>query len=197
MSEEYLKVLEDVGAILSGHFVLSNGIHSEKYVQCSRFTRHPDVTEKLIAALLDKLHRSHPNIEFDMIVSPAIGGIVLGYEAGKQLKKTAIFTERVDGKMTFRRTFEIPEDKKRILLVEDVISTGKASMDCFNCITEHGGQVVAEIALIHRHDQPFVPPFPLVTLVDVESKTYNESEVPEWLAQVPVERPGSGWMSEK
>jgi orotate phosphoribosyltransferase len=197
MSNEYLKILEDVGAILSGHFVLSNGIHSEKYVQCSRFTRYPDITEKLMTALIEKFEQFYPNLDYDMVVSPAIGGIVLGYEAGKQLKVPAIFTERVNGVMTFRRTFEIPKGMNRILLVEDVISTGKASMDCYNCITQHGGRVVAEIALINRHDQPFVPPFPLTTLVDVEAKTYREDEVPDWLAKIPIERPGSGWMSKK
>jgi orotate phosphoribosyltransferase len=179
-TNQYLKILEDVGAILTGHFVLSNGIHSEKYVQCSRFTRYPDITGKLCAGL---------------IVSPAVGGIVLGYELGRQLNKMAIYTERVDGKMTFRRTFEIPKNANRVLLVEDVISSGKASMDTYNCIVEHGGTVVAEVALINRHDKEFNPPFPIVNLVDISVKTYEPDQVPEWLAKLPIDRPGSGWMN--
>jgi orotate phosphoribosyltransferase len=194
-TNQYLKILEDVGAILTGHFVLSNGIHSEKYVQCSRFTRYPDITGKLCAGLIQKLNETMPNLEFDVIVSPAVGGIVLGYELGRQLNKMAIYTERVDGKMTFRRTFEIPKNANRVLLVEDVISSGKASMDTYNCIVEHGGTVVAEVALINRHDKEFNPPFPIVNLVDISVKTYEPDQVPEWLAKLPIDRPGSGWMN--
>ncbi len=193
--DRYLKILEDVGAVLTGHFVLSNGIHSEKYVQCSRFTRYPNITAELVAGLVDKLKNTLPNIEFDLIVSPAIGGIVLGYELGRQLNKMAIYSERVDGKMTFRRTFEIPKNANRVLLVEDVISSGKASVDTYNCIKEHGGEVVAQVALINRHDREYNPPFPLVNLVDISVRTYEENQVPEWLAKIPIERPGSGWMS--
>ncbi len=196
-NNEYLKILEDVGAVLTGHFVLSNGIHSEKYVQCSRFTRYPNITAKLCEALLKKFKDTHPEIEFDLVVSPAIGGIVLGYEIGRQLNKMAIYSERVDGKMTFRRTFEIPKNANRVLLVEDVISSGKASVDTYNCIVEHGGNVVAQVALINRHDKEYKPQFPLVNLVDISVKTYEPDQVPEWLEKIPVERPGSGWMSKE
>jgi orotate phosphoribosyltransferase len=191
---DYVKILEEAGAILSGHFVLTNGIHSEKYIQSSRITRNPELTERLCAALASKLKATLPTTKFDLIVSPAMGGIIPGYEMARQMNIQAIYCERVNGKLQLRRTFEIPKGAN-VLIVEDVISMGKTSIETFDCVAENGGKVVAEAALVYRGDSPFNPPFPLVSLVNVEIKTYHPNEVPEYLQKIPIQKPGSRFLN--
>jgi len=191
---DYIKILEEAGAIMTGHFVLTNGIHSEKYIQCSKITRNPSLTEKLCAALAAKLKAALPTTKFDLVVSPAMGGIIPGYEIAKNLGIQAIYCERVNGKLQLRRTFEIPKGAN-ILLVEDVISMGKTSMETYECIVENGGKVVAEAALVYRGDSPFNPPFPLIYLANVTIKTYNPNEVPEYLMKIPIQKPGSRFIN--
>ena len=119
-----IDLLKESGALLEGHFLLSSGKHSDKYVQCAKLLQYPDKAEKAISAIIEKLN----DVDFDIIVGPAMGGIIVGYELGRQTGKPSIFTERVDGKMTLRRGFKI-ESGQKVLIAEDVVTTGKSSFE--------------------------------------------------------------------
>lgn len=179
-------------AILKGHFILSSGLHSDTYLQCARVLMDAKRSEKLCGELARKL-REKITSEIDMVISPAMGGVVVGYEMGRQLGVPAIFCERVDGSFVLRRGFEIPLGA-RILLVEDVVTTGKSSLETVHCITQHGGKVVAEASLIDRSCGAHGLPFPLVSLLTLEVPAYNADALPEHLANIPGVKPGSRWL---
>lgn len=182
----------DAKAILKGHFILSSGLHSDTYMQCARVLMYPKRAEKLCAALAKKVIEKFGD-NFDMVVAPAMGGVVVGYEMGRQLDVETIFCERVDGKFALRRGFEIAKGA-RVLLVEDVVTTGKSSMEAVDCIKEHGGVVVGEACLVDRSGGENALLFPLVPLITVDVKTFTEDNVPEELKGVPAVKPGSRWI---
>ena len=126
-----LNILRKTNALLDGHFVLSSGLHSSKYIQCAKLLSHPHLAEKICKSLANKIKKNFKKI--DLILAPAIGGIVIGYEIGKILKKETIFCERVNGKFCLRRGFEIKKNSK-VLIIADVITTGKSSMECVKLI---------------------------------------------------------------
>lgn len=128
-----LKEFEEAGAILRGHFVLTSGLHSDTYLQCARVMMDPKRAERLCRALADRLSNSPIKSKIDMVVSPAMGGVIVGYEVARQIDKHAIFCERVDGAFTVRRGFTF-EEGTRFLMVEDVVTTGKSSNETINCI---------------------------------------------------------------
>lgn len=192
--DKALKEFEEAGAILKGHFVLSSGLHSDTYMQCARALMDPKRSEILCSALAQKIEKEIGRNKFDIVVSPAMGGVVVGYEMGRQLGIPAIFCERENGRFILRRGFEI-ENGSRILIVEDVVTTGKSSLETVECIREHGGNIIAEACLINRsgEKQP-LGDIPLISLLELDIKTYEENKLPPELTQIPAVKPGSRWL---
>lgn len=183
-----IKEFEEAGAILHGHFVLSSGLHSNTYIQCAKIFENPSRAMNVCELLANKIRKEL--IEpIDLILSPAIGGIIVGYEIGRQLGIRTIFCERVNGKFELRRGFEIKQGEK-ILLIEDVITTGKSSLEAVKCAEEKGGKVVAEASLIKRNSETKLP-FPVISLIELNIKNYSEEELPSELKQLPIMKPGS------
>lgn len=188
-----LQEFKDAEAILKGHFILSSGLHSDTYMQCARVLMDGKRADRLCAALADKVRAS--GLQFDMIVAPAMGGVVVGYEMGKQLGVESIFCERVDGSFTLRRGFQIPRNA-RVLVVEDVVTTGKSSLETFKCIAAHGGKVVGECSLVDRSngEAASILGVPLISLLEVNVRTFENNNVPKDLADIPAEKPGSRFL---
>ncbi|WP_264374923.1 MULTISPECIES: orotate phosphoribosyltransferase [unclassified Wolbachia] len=183
-----IKEFEEAGAILQGHFVLSSGLHSNTYIQCAKIFENPSRAMNVCELLANKIRKEL--IEpIDLILSPAIGGIIVGYEIGRQLGIRTIFCERVNGKFELRRGFEIKQGEK-ILLIEDVITTGKSSLEAVKCAEEKGGKVVAGASLIKRNSETKLP-FPVISLIELNIKNYSEEELPSELKQLPIMKPGS------
>ncbi len=191
--ESILKEFEAAGAILKGHFVLSSGLHSDTYLQCARVLMEPARAEKLCRLLADMVNEKIGNDKIDLVVSPAMGGVVVGYEIARQLNKTSLFCERVDGKFALRRGFNI-EKGSRVLVVEDVVTTGKSSLETFDCIKEFGGVVVAEASLIDRSNGTANLGVPLVSLMTLDVKTYTAESLPPHLQNIPAVKPGSRFL---
>lgn len=189
---QVLQEFKDAEAILSGHFILSSGLHSDTYLQCARVLMNPKRAEKLCAALADKLRAAVPQI--DLVVAPAMGGVVVGYEMGRQLGVETIFCEREEGEFRLRRGFRI-EPGQKVLMVEDVVTTGKSSLEAVKCVEAAGGIVVAEASLIDRSGGASKAlPFPLIALLTLEVKTFAADQVPAELADVPAVKPGSRFL---
>lgn len=186
------KEFEDAQAILTGHFILSSGLHSDTYLQCARVLMNPARAGRLCAALADKV-KAEVRTPIDMVIAPAMGGVVVGYEMGRQMGVDTIFCEREAGVFTLRRGFDIPEGAN-ILLVEDVVTTGKSSLETVECINRHGGKVVAEASLIDRSGGLHNLPFPLVSLLKLDVKSYPADALPEHLRDTPAIKPGSRWL---
>ena len=142
-----LNILKKTNALLEGHFVLSSGLHSSKYIQCAKLLSFPHIADKICRSLANKIRKNYKNI--DLILAPAMGGIIIGYEIGKLLKKETIFCERVQGKFVLRRGFKI-QKKTRVLIIEDVITTGKSSMECVKLIKRSKATLVGFAAIIDR-----------------------------------------------
>lgn len=188
--KEILREFEETGAILRGHFILTSGLHSDTYMQCAKVLMHPSRAEKLCSELARKVREELGTNTIDIIVAPAMGGVVVGYEMGRQLGVPTMFCERVDGKFTLRRGFDI-KPEQRALIVEDVVTTGKSSIETIECIKEYGGHVVGEACLINRNGNKNPLPIPLVYLAGLEIKTYEPQILPAELAKIPAVKPGS------
>jgi orotate phosphoribosyltransferase len=187
--EEVMAEFRDAGALLDGHFVLSSGLHSGNYLQCALVLKDPWRAEKLCRALADKL-RSEITSRIDIVASPAMGGVVVGYELGRQLGVPAIFFERVDGRFTLRRGFAIDRGAN-VVMVEDIVTTGLSSRECIAAIREEGGHVVAAACLIDRSNGRAEVGLPLVSLTRFEIPVYAADSLPPELAAVPATKPGS------
>ena len=142
--KESLKILKETNALLEGHFILSSGLHSKQYVQCAKLLSYPKKAEQICSSLCEKIKKSFNKI--NIILSPAIGGIVVGYEIGRQLGIETIFAERADEEMTLRRGFVIPKNSN-VLIVEDVITTGKSALECSELIKNNKSQIVTWFCL--------------------------------------------------
>lgn len=183
-------------AILKGHFILSSGLHSDTYMQCARVLMEPKRSEKLCAELAKKIVAKLGNNFADIVVAPAMGGVVVGYEMGRQLGLPTIFCERVNGVFEFRRGFELAENA-RVLVIEDVITTGKSSLETYEVIKKFGGKVVAEASLVDRSGEEDLQKkmgVPVVSLLKIKVKTFAENNVPEELKSVPAVKPGSRFL---
>lgn len=191
-----LEEFKNAQAILKGHFILSSGLHSDTYMQCARVLMDAKRADRLCSALAEKVR--HAGIKFDMVVAPAMGGVVVGYEMGRQLNVESIFCERVDGNFTLRRGFRIPQGAN-ILVVEDVVTTGKSSLETFKCIEANGGKVVGECCLIDRSNGEAEKTLgvPLVSLLEVNVRTFDAHNIPEDLASIQAEKPGSRFLQQK
>lgn len=196
MYDMVIKEFEDTGAILKGHFILSSGRHSDTYLQCARVLMDGNRAARICNLLAYKLRSEIDLSEINMVVAPAMGGVVVGYELGKQLGMTSIFCERVDGVFALRRGFDIPEGAN-VLVVEDVVTTGKSSLETFECIRHNGGNVVAEACLIDRSNGQVDLGVPLVSLLSMEVKTYEPENLPPALKETQAIKPGSRWLAKK
>ena len=190
---EILKEFTDANAILKGHFILSSGLHSDTYLQCARVLMDTRRAERLCASLALKLKTQLPDIHFDLVVAPAMGGVIVGYEMGRQLGVPSLFCERENGVFTFRRGFEIPPGSK-ILLVEDVVTTAKSSLETIACVSAHGGEVVAEVSLINRGENEQKLGIPLISLLKLNVPAYEADALPEHLKSIPAVKPGSRFL---
>ena len=188
---EVLAEFEAAQALLHGHFVLSSGRHSSIYLQCARVMMSPARGEKLCAALAEKLRVEGG--EIDVVVSPAMGGVIVGYEVARQLGVDALFAERVDGQFQLRRGFVLAPGA-RVLMVEDVVTTGKSSRECIESIKQAGGRPVAAASLIDRGGADLDLGVPLISLARINVPSYPEEDLPAELADLPIEKPGSRFL---
>jgi orotate phosphoribosyltransferase len=191
MSEkEVLNIYKSIGALLEGHFVLSSGLHSRLYLQSALIFSNTSIAESLCENLAKKINNIIDLENIDLIVSPAMGGVIVGYELSRHIKKPNIFAERKEGKFSIRRGFQINKGQK-ILVVEDIVTTGKSSLECFECIRELGGEVIAEAALINRGGDSVDLGVPLITLANLNIPNFNFNKLPEDLKNMPAIKPGS------
>ncbi len=187
--EEVLGEFRAAGALLEGHFVLSSGLHSPQYLQCARVMMNPQRAGRLCRALAEKARAAFPD-GVDLVVSPAMGGVIVGYETARHLGCDAIFMERVEGVLRLRRGFEIPSGA-RCLMVEDIVTTGLSSRECLEGIRRQGGRAVGAACLIDRSAGRADLGVPLVSLAEMEIETFAPEDVPGWLAAIEVTKPGS------
>lgn len=187
--DEVLAEFRASQALLEGHFVLSSGRHSAYYLQCARVLMEPERAGRLALALAQKLPRELRS-QVQKVVSPAMGGVIIGHEMGRALGVEAIFVERPTGTFELRRGFTIDEGEK-VLLVEDVVTTGLSSREAIRTITEAGGDVIAAAALVDRTGGEVDLGVPFHTLATINFPSYAEDELPAELAAKPATKPGS------
>ena len=184
-----LDILKKTNALLEGHFVLSSGLHSSKYIQCAKLLSYPVLAEKICKSLANKIKKKFKKI--DLILAPAMGGIIIGYEIGKLLKKETIFCERVSGKFKLRRGFEIKKGAK-VLIIEDVITTGKSSLECVKLIKKANATLLGFASIIDRSTKKSLKIKTGITShLKIEVPTFNEKKLPNSLKMIPITTPGS------
>jgi len=181
-----IEMFREVEAILDGHFLLSSGKHSNRYIQCAKLLQYPDKAEKVINIVANKVKE----LEVDVVVGPAMGGIIVAYELGRQLGKSAIFTERENGKMKLRRGFEIKKGQK-ILISEDVVTTGKSSVETIQTIKEYGGEVIGIACLVDRRNSEVDLKYPIYSAIELEVENYDIKDCPLCQKGILCEKPGS------
>ncbi len=186
--EESLKILKETKALIDGHFILSSGLHSPKYVQCAQLLSKPYKAAKICESLSQKINTSFP--EFDLILSPAMGGIIIGYEIGKILKKETIFSERVNGEFKLRRDFMIKKDSK-VIIIEDVITTGKSSLECAKLVTSAGAKIIGYACIIDRTNGKSSIKEKIISQIKLDIPTYTKDKLPETLSSIKPIKPGS------
>ncbi len=187
--DEVLGEFRAAGALLEGHFILSSGLHSSRYLQCARVLMDPKRADRLCQSLKGRI-TDNVRAQIDIVASPAMGGVVVGYEMGRQLGVPAIFFERVDGKLVLRRGFTITKGA-RVLMVEDIVTTGLSSRECIAGITEEGGVTIASACLIDRSGGKADLGVPLFALTNLEIPAYPADALPPELAAIPAIKPGS------
>ena len=184
-----LDILKKTNALLDGHFVLSSGLHSSKYIQCAKLLSHPHLAQSICKSLAKKIKKNYKNI--DLILAPAMGGIIIGYEIGKILKKETIFCERVKGKFTLRRGFYIKK-KSKVLIIEDVITTGKSSMECVKLIKKANAYSIGFASIIDRSTKKKLKiKKKIVSHLKIDVPTYKPNQLPNKLKLIPITAPGS------
>jgi orotate phosphoribosyltransferase len=184
-----LNILRKTNALLEGHFVLSSGLHSSKYIQCAKLLSYPHIADKICISLSNKIKKKFKGI--DLILSPAMGGVIIGYEIGKLLKKESIFCERLNGKFTLRRGFKIEKGSK-VLIIEDVITTGKSSMECVKLIKNAKATLLGFATLIDRSNKKSLKiKKQIVSQLKIKVPTFRANQLPKSLKMIPVTKPGS------
>ncbi|EOD01303.1 orotate phosphoribosyltransferase [Caldisalinibacter kiritimatiensis] len=184
--EEILDIFKKTGVLLKGHFLLTSGKHSAQYLQCAKLFQYPEYSEMVVEELVSKFE----NQDIDLVASPAIGGIILGYETAKQLKVKNIFLEREEGKMTLRRGFEIKKGDK-VLVVEDVVTTGGSVKEVIDLIKEKGGEVVGVGSIVNRSKGVTKFEEELKSVIKFDIETYEPDNCPLCDENLPVIKPGS------
>ena len=184
-----LNILKKTNALLEGHFVLSSGLHSSKYIQCAKLLSYPYIAKDISFSLSKKIRKKFKN--FDLILSPAIGGIIIGYEIGRLLKKETIFCERVEGKFQIRRGFKIKKGSK-VLIIEDVITTGKSSLECVDLIKKSRAKLVGFACIIDRSNKKTLKiKQKIVSQMKIDVPTFTKNKLPTSLKSIPITKPGS------
>ena len=188
--KDSLAVLKRTNALLEGHFVLSSGLHSNKYIQCAKLLSFPKLANKICISLSKKIIKKIKKI--DLIISPAIGGIVIGYELGRLLNKETIFCERVNKKFILRRGFFIKKNSN-VLIVEDVITTGKSSLECAKLVKKYNSKIVGYACLIDRSNKKNlkIKNKNIISQVKLNVPTFKKNSLPHYLKKIPVKSPGS------
>jgi len=186
--KESLKILKETKALIDGHFILSSGLHSSRYVQCAQLLSKPNEASKICNSLAEKIQSSFE--EFDLILSPAMGGIIIGYDIGRILNKETIFSERVDGKFKLRRDFLIKKNNK-VLIIEDVITTGKSSLECSKLVNSAGAKIVGYACIIDRSKGESDIKEKIVSQIKLDIPTYTKDNLPESLSSIEAVKPGS------
>ncbi|RIX26840.1 orotate phosphoribosyltransferase [Sphingomonas edaphi] len=187
--EEILAEFRAADALLEGHFILSSGLRSPRYLQCARVLMNGARAERLARALADKLPASIRD-SIDAVISPAMGGVIIGHEMGRALGKPAMFVERPDGTFHLRRGFAL-EPGQRVLMVEDVVTTGLSSKEAIAAIEEAGGKVVGAASLVDRSSGSVDLGVPFIPLIRIDVPTYAADDLPAELAAIPAIKPGS------
>ena len=187
-----LNILKKTNALLEGHFVLSSGLHSSKYIQCAKLLSFPNLADKICKSLALKIKKNFKKI--DLVLAPAMGGIIIGYEIGKILKKETIFCERVKGKFRLRRGFKIKSGCK-VLIIEDVITTGKSSIECAQLIKKAKAKVLGYATIIDRSSKKSLKiKTKIISHLKIDVPTYKKSQLPKNLASVKITTPGSRYI---
>lgn len=187
--EEVLAEFRAAGALLEGHFILSSGRRSANYLQCARVLMNPERAARLALATVQKMPRELRQ-EIDVVVSPAMGGIIIGHEIGRALGKDALFLERPEGVFELRRGFALQPGQK-VLMVEDVVTTGLSSRQAIEAVAAVGGEVIAEAALVDRSAGEVELGVPFYPLVSINFPVYDADNLPPALAALEPEKPGS------
>ena len=184
-----LNILKKTNALLEGHFILSSGLHSSKYIQCAKLLSFPNLAEKICKSLANQVKKKYKKI--DLILAPAMGGIIIGYEIGRLLKKETIFCERVKGKFTLRRGFYIPP-KKNVLIIEDVITTGKSSLECVKIIKKSKAKLLGFASIIDRSTkQNLKIKSKIISHLKINVPTFKKNNLPKDLKSISITSPGS------
>ena len=186
--KESLKILKETNALIEGHFILSSGLHSSKYVQCAQLMSKPNQATKICESLASKIKKKFN--DFEIILSPAMGGIIVGYELGKILNKQTIFSERVNGQFQLRRDFKI-EKSAKVLIVEDVITTGKSSIECSKLVTLNEANIIGYACIIDRSNGESDIKEEIVSQVKLNIPTYKKDNLPKELLSIEAVKPGS------
>ena len=186
MDKDFIKIFEETQALMHGHFILSSGLHSDTYFQCAKVLQYP----KYLSMFGEILSNHFSHLDIDKVISPAIGGIVLGTEVGRQLNKKTIFSERSDGKMNLRRGFNINENEK-ILIVEDVLSTGGSIKEVIDLIAQFKGNVVGVGVIVDRSLSPVFIHDNFFSITSQKAKIFDKDNIPSELQEIPAIKPGS------
>ena len=187
--EDVIREFKEAGALLEGHFILSSGLHSSKYLQCALALSEPSRAQRLSASLGKKI-LENIKTKIDIVVSPAMGGLIIGHEIARYLDVPSIFLERVNGKFELRRGFRIKPDAN-CLLVEDIVTTGLSSNESIDVIKGYGGNIIGEACLIDRSSGKANLETQLISLTSIDIPTFNKNEIPESLKDIPAIKPGS------
>jgi orotate phosphoribosyltransferase len=186
--DESLRILKETNALLEGHFILSSGLHSKQYIQCAKLLSHPKKAEAICSSLCEKLIKTFDKI--DIVLSPALGGIIAGYEIARQLKSEAIFAERMNGKLLLRRGFKIKKNSN-VLIVEDVITTGKSALECSSIVKTNNANLVGYACIIDRSNENISIKDKIVYQLQFNLETFSEDKLPEDLKKIQPIKPGS------
>ena len=186
MDKDFIKIFEETRALMHGHFILSSGLHSDTYFQCAKVLQYP----KYLSMFGEILSNHFSHLDIDKVISPAIGGIVLGTEVGRHLNKKTIFSERSDGKMKLRRGFNINENEK-ILIIEDVLSTGGSIKEVIDLIAQLKGNVVGVGVIVDRSLSPVFIHDNFFSITSQKAKIFDKDNIPSELQEIPAIKPGS------
>lgn len=182
------QILIDCDAFLSGHFLLSSGKHSDGYAQCAKLLMHPDKAAQVLSVVTEQLK----NVEIDAVVGPAMGGIIVAYELGRQLNVPAMFTERENDEMVLRRGFTVEKGQK-VLITEDVLTTGKSSLEAIRALEEFGVEVVGIAAIVNRTKSDHIDQYPIYAACELDIAAYDaqDCEICKTNPELPLVKPGS------
>ena len=184
--EETIEILKKTNSLLEGHFILSSGLRSEKYLQCAQLMMYPELAEKVCKSLAEKIKKT--KIEFDLVASPAIGGVLVGYQVSKFLNVPNIFVERVNNIFNLRRGFECND--KKVMIIEDVITTGKSSLECSKCLQDLGAKISGYACIIDRSGGNSQING-IISQINFNIPVFSENKLPEHLKQIKAVKPGS------